>query len=143
MLIRKIMILLLIFIVTSVIAIAEEHGSSNDPGTNPDANACYEGGTWEGQCDSEVAWQCGWYLIRYDSGMSGLPDWCEWAIAESGIWCQVDLNPNFINWNWDAIGGYDVWYSGGDDAIFDDSWDFNHWQEANPGYPACTWGTTL
>lgn len=68
----------------------DDQGNPNDPAINDRANACFEGGSLEGRCyqdfnadgiidDGEIwwAWNCGWYLIRYEHGMLELPDWCE------------------------------------------------------------------
>ncbi len=52
----------------------------NNPFTNEEANACYMGGTWEGQCgnvdvnrdgvveqwESDYTYTVGWYLIRFE-----------------------------------------------------------------------------
>lgn len=45
----------------------DDLGNLNDPMQNERANACYEGGSMAGKCDSEWAWVCGWYLIRYEA----------------------------------------------------------------------------
>ncbi len=60
----------------------------NDPKLNPDANACYAGGTLEGRCNGvdsnldgvvsedevKFAWVGGWYLIRFQAGMISRAD---------------------------------------------------------------------
>src|SRR3972149_1802632 len=61
----------------------DDRGNPNDPATNERANACYEGGSLAGKCGAtdadrdgrieeweiEWMWTCGWYLIRFESGM--------------------------------------------------------------------------
>ncbi|MEO1288622.1 MAG: hypothetical protein AAFV93_12705, partial [Chloroflexota bacterium] len=59
----------------------------NDPTINDDANACFAGGVLEGRCNDDLdgdgiitdvetnwAWNCGWYLIRYNDGMFSRDD---------------------------------------------------------------------
>ena len=60
----------------------DDAGNPNDPDLNPNANACFEGGTMAGKCNQDIdgdglvedyeinwAWECGWYAIRYDAGI--------------------------------------------------------------------------
>lgn len=42
----------------------------NDPAVNPDANACYEGGSRAGKCYSDSDWACGWYYIRWEGSLT-------------------------------------------------------------------------
>lgn len=78
-------------------------------------NACYAGGTMEGQCDlateaeTNWAWTCGWYIARVDSGKWGaeaVPSWCNYkrVIEESTASTPVQLStcydaqaPNWID----------------------------------------------
>lgn len=48
---------------------ADDQGEPNDPTINDRANACYEDGSMAGKCDTVWEWECGWYLIRFESGM--------------------------------------------------------------------------
>lgn len=63
----------------------------NDPRVNPDANACFPGGTWAGTCnnfdadrngriderDAEYMYRCGWYTIRVQFGLvNNVPSDC-------------------------------------------------------------------
>jgi hypothetical protein len=53
--------------------IGERHCSGNNTNENFDSdpdndNACYGGGTWAGQCQTDWQWQAGWYLIRVERG---------------------------------------------------------------------------
>ena len=53
----------LILLLTLVAALAAPHSETpNDPRVNPDANACYRGGSMAGKCklDDEL-WIAGWY----------------------------------------------------------------------------------
>lgn len=68
---------LIILIVTSLgltnIAIAQED--------DPEDNACYTGGSMEGDCITDWHWICGWYLTRWEQaggwfGNYHYPDWC-------------------------------------------------------------------
>jgi len=56
----------------------------NDPRTNPDANACYTGGSMAGKCklDDEL-WKAGWYEIRLEYGLISrdqVPDQYKWLL---------------------------------------------------------------
>ena len=56
----------------------------NDPRVNPDANACYTGGSMAGKCkmDGEL-WIAGWYEIRLEYGLitkKQIPDAYKWLI---------------------------------------------------------------
>ncbi len=72
---RIILIVLFIFglvVFTSAITATDsivEPSKSNDPLVNEKANACSAGGTLDGQCDSDLLWAAGWYLIRYEHGI--------------------------------------------------------------------------
>jgi len=82
---RWLFVLTLILMISSLIILAQE---DNDPATNPDANACYAGGSLAGTCsttdvnkngviddgDIEWMWTCGWYLIRAEQGMISADD---------------------------------------------------------------------
>lgn len=87
---------LLFMMLTSIVALAADSGDSfvNDPAINPDANACYTGGSMEGKCDwpteeeTEWGWTCGWYVIRVEAGIfneTQLPTDCELHTS-----CAVD-----------------------------------------------------
>lgn len=56
----------LAILITLVVAFAATDAETpNDPRVNPNANACYTGGSMEGKCglDDEL-WIAGWYAIR-------------------------------------------------------------------------------
>lgn len=65
--------------------------AENDPRTNPDANACFVGGSMVGKCDSDLLWNIGWYLIRFEQGLiteGQVPDQYKWILpkeSDSGI----------------------------------------------------------
>jgi hypothetical protein len=61
----------------------DDQGNPNDPTANDRANACYDGGTLEGKCDSDLLWQAGWYLIRFEHGSlsrADFPGWLIWVL---------------------------------------------------------------
>ncbi len=75
---RLFAVLLLIFLGTTI-TLAQDTSDPNDPTADERANACLEGGTMEGKCDSDWTWNCGWYLIRFEYGMfqrEVIPTWC-------------------------------------------------------------------
>ena len=112
--------ILLLLLVTGAVALAQDEGGSNDPATDPNANACYTGGSLEGKCgtsdldhdgvveDWEVnlMWTCGWYLIRYEHygiPRSAVPQDCEFLLppipeapAPAGPVCYNAFNEEFI-----------------------------------------------
>jgi hypothetical protein len=60
----------------------DDRGNLNDPRVNERANACYDGGTLAGKCDTQVEWDAGWYLIRFEYGLigcDGFPSAFAWA----------------------------------------------------------------
>ncbi|MGQ9888971.1 MAG: hypothetical protein ACUVSX_10850 [Aggregatilineales bacterium] len=61
-----------------VILLAAQAALADDTGTKeslaPDANACFEGGTLAGQCNTEDMWHAGWYLIRVEQGVMATED---------------------------------------------------------------------
>jgi len=79
-------IVLIVLLISSILVLAggfDDRGEPNDPAVNERANACYEGGTLEGKCDSQLEWDAGWYLIRYEFGIfqrTDIPGWVEWVL---------------------------------------------------------------
>jgi hypothetical protein len=71
---------------------ADDDRLPNDPHVNEDANACFAGGSLEGECapdgdgngvvddyEHDWAWNCGWHLIRLQAKMiveNDMPVWC-------------------------------------------------------------------
>lgn len=67
---KKIIIVFVVILFSSLQISAQDtddQGNTNDPAINDRANACFEGGSMEGKCDTEWEWVCGWHLIRLDS----------------------------------------------------------------------------
>lgn len=64
-------LLLVVFIMSlSALAFAlDDQGNPNNPNENERANACYEGGSMAGKCDTDWEWEAGWYLIRFENGL--------------------------------------------------------------------------
>jgi hypothetical protein len=61
----------------------DDRGNPNDPAVNERANACYEGASLAGKCDTEEMWVAGWYLIRFETGLIGrdeFPDQYDWLL---------------------------------------------------------------
>jgi hypothetical protein len=63
------------------------------PTESPLDNACYTGGSMEGKCDwptqdeEDWAWNCGWYVARYDQGLftpNQVPEWCNFFFLDEG-----------------------------------------------------------
>lgn len=80
---RQYVLLLVLAIMVSmgtIIFALDDEGNANDPAINERANACYEDGTMAGKCATDWEWTCGWYLIRFDSGLMSreqVPAFCE------------------------------------------------------------------
>jgi hypothetical protein len=66
-------IIFLLMAMTGIALLAQnsvdDRGDTNDPATNPRANACYAGGSLDDSCDADWKWVCGWGIIRVESGL--------------------------------------------------------------------------
>ena len=70
----------------------DDQGNVNDPNDNERANACYDGGTWEGKCDTLYMWMGGWYRIKLDYGLmtaDELPSAFQWVA--SPVWAPAGV----------------------------------------------------
>jgi len=102
-------VMLLIVLALSLIVgvqALDDDGNPNDPNDNSRANACYEGGSMAGKCDTPEEWEAGWYLIRFEYGLisrEDFPSYFSWALPDE----VVDTPSNcFTN------GTYSLQYSG-------------------------------
>lgn len=83
---RIILLVLALFalFVSMMVVLAVPHETPNDPRVNPDANACYTGGSMAGKCKlDDQLWIAGWYKIRLEYGLiSGdqVPDAYKWLL---------------------------------------------------------------
>ena len=66
---RSILLFVMLLITSLVVFASDDKGNPNEPADNDRANACYEDGSMAGKCDTQWEWECGWYLIRFESGM--------------------------------------------------------------------------
>lgn len=77
--------IVLFILMFSVFAVSAEgvddQGNPNDPETNDRANACYEGGSMEGKCDTDWEWECGWHLIQFEYGLTERDEFPAWCIS--------------------------------------------------------------
>ncbi|MBA3874593.1 MAG: hypothetical protein H0X30_36150 [Anaerolineae bacterium] len=76
-----------ILLVTLAAVFASTHVETpNDPRTNPDANACYTGGSLAGKCKlDDQLWIAGWYEIRLEYGLitrGQFPDPYKWLLSD-------------------------------------------------------------
>jgi hypothetical protein len=85
---NKLIIFILILCI-HIVSFADDQSDDvdypNDPTLNDSANACYEGGSMEGKCATDWEWQCGWYLIRFESGVisqENFPITCKSLLGE-------------------------------------------------------------
>ena len=75
-------IFIFVSLLTVQAAFADDHGESD---LDPDANACFEGGTLEGQCHTEAMWEAGWILVRVEHGLidpGDVPDEHDWIVSD-------------------------------------------------------------
>jgi hypothetical protein len=75
----------LVLLASLVVALAATHSETpNDPHLNPDANACYTGGSMAGKCKlDDQLWIAGWYAIRFEYGLisaNQIPDQYKWLL---------------------------------------------------------------
>jgi hypothetical protein len=97
--VRRILLILalaaLAISVMAVYAFEPTTPGENDPRTNLDANACFIGGSMVGKCDdSDLFWNAGWYLIRFEQGLitrNQVPDQYKWVLPKES---EVS-NPSF------------------------------------------------
>jgi hypothetical protein len=87
----KKLILICLVVLAALPLLAQEDAEEAEPFTRAD-NECYAGGTMEGRCNQDVdgdgivsqaevdwAWNCGWYMARYNDGdlsRGEVPSWC-------------------------------------------------------------------
>jgi len=75
---KRFLVVALIVLLGTLLILAEsgfdDAGNINDPNENDRANACYEGGTLEGKCITDLEWIAGWYLIRFEFGIFSADD---------------------------------------------------------------------
>ena len=89
---RSALIMLVLLLTVSVIAVYAFNPTTpaeNDPLINEDANACFIGGSMVGKCgDSELLWNAGWYLIRFEQGIitrDQVPDQYKWVLPKESV----------------------------------------------------------
>ena len=89
---RSILILLFLVLTLSTMAVYafnSKTSDENDPLTNPDANACFIGGSMVGKCgDSDLFWNAGWYLVRFEQSIitrDQVPDQYKWILPKEGM----------------------------------------------------------
>jgi hypothetical protein len=88
---KKLLLILVLLSFALPVAAQEQAAEEPEPYTRAD-NECYEGGTMEGQCNRDIdgdgvvsqseidwAWNCGWYMSRFNDGVftrGEVPSWC-------------------------------------------------------------------
>jgi hypothetical protein len=128
---KRLLLIILLFLFSLLLVNAEEgfddQGNPNDPAINERANACYDGGEWEGMCDTEIEWIGGWYRIRLRAGIfapEDIPAWLYWIldsetveIDEDNSWGGIPAGCYFLG----GVGGqYFKWPGGfGPSALSD------------------------
>lgn len=88
---KRLMILLTVLLLGTLTAVAQvdDQGNPNDPTVNDNANACFEGGAMEDKCDTDWEWDCGWYLIRFNYGIT--------PREEFPVRCAILLPPEIMH----------------------------------------------
>lgn len=95
---RSALILLVLFLTVSAIVVYAFNPTTpaeNDPLINEDANACFIGGSMVGICgDSDLLWNAGWYLIRFERGIitrDQVPDQFKWVLPKEAIETETPI----------------------------------------------------
>ncbi|MGJ3237931.1 MAG: hypothetical protein ACFE0Q_04425 [Anaerolineae bacterium] len=138
----------------------DDAGNPNNPTTNDRANACFEDGSMAGRCETELDWQAGWYLIRYEYGLitrEAFPQWAVWVlpvepepepVGSATVYCTVSVEA-LGSWPGDpgtdpgtnVVPGWDIWiYSGANGGVATDTFSdpyFVRFVTTDPGYMAC------
>lgn len=77
-------IVFFVLLLSSSLAFAlDDQGNPNDPTINDRANACYEDGSMADKCDTQVEWDAGYFLIRFEYGILSreeIPIWVAWVL---------------------------------------------------------------
>jgi hypothetical protein len=81
-------VLALFLIISSSAILAEDAASSQGAPKELDslANACSPDGSLAGKCNTDMLWDAGWYLIRFEQGMTahtGFPTRLIWVLPPS------------------------------------------------------------
>jgi hypothetical protein len=113
---KRLVFAVLMFGLMSIPVLAQVEPDStelpNDPRVNDAANACYEGGSLAFRCFTELHWEAGWYLIRFEAGLisrADFPKLLAWVLPPEVIventskpggpvapsTCAFAWNPNF------------------------------------------------
>ena len=80
---KRLSLFVLLMVFASALTSAEETPNPLDPRTNPDANACYSGGSMDGRCENQNHWNAGWYLIRWEHDLmqaEDIPAQYQWVL---------------------------------------------------------------
>lgn len=87
-------LLLLMSLLAAPAALADDSGEAVP--LDPEANACFDGGTLAGKCDTEDMWVAGWLLARVEYGVldpHDVPDEYAWilrSLVSSIDWQAAD-----------------------------------------------------
>jgi hypothetical protein len=107
---KKLFLICLVILLTLPL-LAQEDDEEAEPSTRED-NECYAGGTMEGRCNQDVdgdgivsqaevdwAWNCGWYMARYNDGVlsrAEVPSWCAILLPPLSERDTVQSNANCL-----------------------------------------------
>lgn len=113
-------ILWLLLIILLVVVVTPLHAQEPTVGSKED-NACNEGGSMAGKCDTPWEWVCGYYLARWEeaggwSGGYNLPTWCESVLPARPVdpitGAVVVVGPGCVSvpgwWSVDFKGGFTI-----------------------------------
>lgn len=79
---------LLVICFVAMFALLPTTNAQDPTAGSKEDNACNEGGSMAGKCDTEWAWTCGWYIARWESGIftrSQVIDSCASLLAPYSI----------------------------------------------------------
>jgi hypothetical protein len=124
----KLLIALVLFAISVGMVGAQDEPLANDPNVNPDANACFAGGSMEGKCaDSEYLWTGAWYKIRFDFGLISravFPDQYRWMLPE--VETVVQTWPAAGCYWSDPYGLYIIWKGNQTQTPIEMTWDVSN-----------------
>lgn len=98
----------ILLLVTALFAHADGTDLQNDPTINPDANACFEGGSKAGICETDIEWIAGWFLIRLETEVytyEDVPDFLYWMLPADYLDEDIDYSNKVAKSKQDSIYG--------------------------------------
>lgn len=118
---RTLLVALFVVVLSAGMTLAQDTAEPlpNDPAVNPDANACFAGGSMEGTCVTDSEWIAGWIKIRNEAGLiadEDVADGWEGIILGDQGYCYVEVDADDSQDDDANVSGFDV-YDGPDGSF--------------------------